>query len=253
MPAVLKEVGGDWDAIGALDPFWGMTGERDSPPDLEQFLDSGDREIERVLMIAAAYRLPQQHSAALDFGCGVGRLTRGLRSHFDTYHGLDISQQMVQHAGTIHATRAGCSFSVSNDPALGQFQDAVFDLVYTNLVLQHIPDRQIVRSYLHNFLRILRPGGLIVFQLPHHVRLWYRIQPRRRLYSTLRRIGISHETLFSRLRLHPNQIHHIPAATIEHWISQSGGQIVQRQVITSEHAPHQSSVYYVTHASTAVV
>jgi hypothetical protein len=38
-------------------------------------------------------------------------------------------------------------------------------MVYTNLVLQHI-ERRYTEGYLVEFLRVLRPGGVLVFQLP---------------------------------------------------------------------------------------
>jgi hypothetical protein len=42
-----------------------------------------------------------------------------------------------------------------------------FQLIYSNIVLQHVlPD--VAVSYLHEFFRLLEPDGLLVFQLPSH-------------------------------------------------------------------------------------
>lgn len=79
----------------------------------------------------------------------------------------------------------GVSFVVDRDR--GRFVDGSFDLVYSNIVLQHVPDRRAIESYIAEFCRIVRPGGLVAFQLPSHIPVIYRLQWQRRPYSGLRR------------------------------------------------------------------
>ena len=55
------------------------------------------------------------------------------------------------------------------------------------IVLQHVPDREAIESYVREFCRVLRPGGLAVFPLPSHIPAIFRLQWRRRLYLGLRR------------------------------------------------------------------
>ena len=45
-----------------------------------------------------------------------------------------------------------------------QFASSGFDLVYSRLVLQHVPP-QLVRRYVPELVRVLHPGGVLVFQL----------------------------------------------------------------------------------------
>jgi 2-polyprenyl-3-methyl-5-hydroxy-6-metoxy-1,4-benzoquinol methylase len=42
--------------------------------------------------------LGEQHGRALDFGCGVGRLTQALATHYDKVDGVDISWEMINLA-----------------------------------------------------------------------------------------------------------------------------------------------------------
>jgi hypothetical protein len=49
------------------------------------------------------------------------------------------------------------------------FPDATFDLVHSCIVLQHI-EPLYTKEYLREFLRVTRPGGTVVFQLPSHPR-----------------------------------------------------------------------------------
>ena len=64
------------------------------------------------------------------------------------------------------------------------------DFIYSRIVLQHVNSRYAVRSYLSEFARVLAPGGLLVFQLPSHIPIRHRVQPRPRTYSLLRGVGV---------------------------------------------------------------
>lgn len=47
---------------------------------------------------AATLGHPRERGVALDFGCGVGRLTRALAAFFDRATGVDISSSMIEEA-----------------------------------------------------------------------------------------------------------------------------------------------------------
>ena len=51
---------------------------------------------------------------------------------------------------------------------LKQFESASFDVVYSRLVLQHIPPH-FVREYISEFIRILAADGVLMFQLPEEM------------------------------------------------------------------------------------
>jgi hypothetical protein len=41
--------------------------------------------------------------------------------------------------------------------------------VFSSIVLQHVPDRPAIERYVAEFCRVVRPGGLVMFQLPGHL------------------------------------------------------------------------------------
>jgi predicted SAM-dependent methyltransferase len=101
------------------------------------------------------------------------------------------------------------------------------DLIYTKFVLQHLPSVELVRSYLSEFVRILRPGGLLVFQLPSRIPLRNRIQPRRRLYTLLRNLGMSERLLLGRLELTPIRMRAIPEGKVTRFLAELGSKLVR--------------------------
>lgn len=143
----------------------------------DAFMESGEQEIARVFEHLDSHGLaPDRRRRALDFGCGIGRLTNALGRRFDAAVGVDISPTMVEKA-TEHAIGDHVTFVVNQADDLGQFDDESFDFVYSNIVLQHVSN-DLQRAYLAEFCRILAPGGLAVVQLPSQ---------RRGLKGTVRR------------------------------------------------------------------
>jgi SAM-dependent methyltransferase len=102
---------------------------------------------------------------ALDFGCGVGRLTRPLADHFDEVVGVDIAPTMIDLARRYHADRPSCRFEVNQAEDLARFPSATFDLVLSLIVLQHVPPATAVR-YLRELCRLVTPGGVLAVQVP---------------------------------------------------------------------------------------
>lgn len=236
----------DWEALAGLDPLWAIL----SDPtrqfggwDLEHFFASGEREIARVLRHAAALGYPKHHERALDFGCGVGRLTRALSAYFTQCLGVDISERMVRQAGLLNAAYQGCAFAVNTGEHLATCNDAEFDFVYCSLVLQHLPDRRLVFGYISEFIRVLRPGGLLVFQLPCYISPRNRLQLRRRVYGALRAVRIPERMLYERLRLNPMRMTYVPEAQVVSYLQARGAQVVE--VSRSPGHAYDSATYYV--------
>lgn len=109
--------------------------------------------------------IAQANSRALDFGCGVGRLTQALANYFDQVYGVDIAPSMIELAETYNHQGNKCKYFLNNSSNLNQFQDNSFDFIYSNITLQHVSPRY-SRIYLKEFLRLLSKNGILIFQLP---------------------------------------------------------------------------------------
>src|SRR4051794_36724839 len=104
----------DWNELAQLDPHWAILtspGKRFGGWDSGEFFATGTAEADVLMNRIAPIGLPREHTRALDFGCGLGRMTRALARDFDECVGVDISEDMVNGARTANADVSGVSFN----------------------------------------------------------------------------------------------------------------------------------------------
>lgn len=157
-----------WDDWGKKDPLWVILSDpekRDGQWDVDEFFATGPREVRVLLDEIAELGVDVARRRALDFGCGVGRITQALCEHFDECTGVDIAPSMIEAAERYNRFPERCRYLVNAKSDLGQFPEDHFDLVYCKLVLQHM-DPVLGGTYIAEFVRVLLSGGLLVFQAP---------------------------------------------------------------------------------------
>ncbi|RUA18045.1 MAG: SAM-dependent methyltransferase [Clostridia bacterium] len=168
----LKDVQQNWNRFGAVDPFWAVLawpGMKGNQWDSEAFFATGRDEITSVMDYVNSLPVSLSHGTALDFGCGVGRLTEALADHFDSVHGVDISDSMIELARQLSQHGDRCQYHLNVRDDLSLFEEDTFDFIYSNITLQHMPPR-FSRRYILEFMRILKSGGVAMFQIPDHPR-----------------------------------------------------------------------------------
>ena len=172
MTGRVKEDQTFWDEFARYDPLWAILSDPTKAGrqwDLPRFLETGRREISLLFYQLRALGLAVDRGAALDFGCGVGRLSQPLAAHFERVVGVDVSAEMIRLANAINQYPDRVRYVCNVRDDLGLFAADAFSFIYSNVVLQHIvPARALV--YLGEMIRVLAPDGLLVFQLPSHLR-----------------------------------------------------------------------------------
>jgi ubiquinone/menaquinone biosynthesis C-methylase UbiE len=157
-----------WDKWGAVDPMWAALTAPDKANQrwsTDAFFLTGEHEIADLLEYVKRLGIELRFGSALDFGCGVGRLSRALSKHFETVIGVDIAPSMLAQAREFSLAGRRVEYVLNQEDNLRVFKDASFDFVYSNLTLQHMPPR-FSRTYLAEFARVLKRGGCLIFQLP---------------------------------------------------------------------------------------
>ena len=133
--------------------------------DEQEFFETGASVVSRAVAWMDENGYPKQRMTALDFGCGVGRLTQSLCETFKTCVGVDIAPSMIRKAKEYNKYGMRCAYKLNESDDLSLFKNGSFDLVYTEHVLQHIAPKIALR-YIAEFVRVLRPGGLAMFHCP---------------------------------------------------------------------------------------
>ena len=237
----------DWERLAEVDAMWAVLtapGRKGGRWEVDEFLATGESEIAHVLETAERLGLPARRERALDFGCGVGRLTRALGGRFDRAVGVDISAGMVEQARRLNEDEPACEFRVNDAPDLAAFEAESFDLVYSSIVLQHLPSRADIRRYVAEFLRVTRPDGLVAFGIPKHIPFPWSLQPRRRVYAVLRRLGVSEAWMLRRTPLTPMRMTQVPEEHVRAFLERQGARVLHAEPI--DEGPVQALRYYVS-------
>ena len=214
-----------WNAFGETDPLWAILAtpsKKGGKWKWDEFLRTGEADIADVLRRVAAQGIELRRGKALDFGCGVGRLTQALALHFEECCGVDIAPSMIRLAREHNQRGARCRYELNANADLRLFADNTFDFVHSHLVLQHMrPDY--AKQYIAEFLRVLAPGGCLVFSLPSEMRAWW--GSARRLAA---RLYWGSQDLLAALRIQTTphfEMHGIPRPEVLKLIGRSGGKL----------------------------
>ncbi|MEO7648497.1 MAG: class I SAM-dependent methyltransferase [Gemmatimonadaceae bacterium] len=233
-----------WEKFGKDDPMRAVItdlAEGDHSWDPADFFQTGRDDIDRVMQMLAARGIAFERGRALDFGCGVGRLTQALARHFDEAVGVDISEPMLAAASLHNASPGRVRFIKNVATDLSVFPDRSFDFIFTHIVLQHLEPR-LALGYVTEFLRVAKPGGLVVFQIPTR-----RIRRHLR-YAVIRRlpwVARAYRRLRWGLALPALEMHVVPHETIAGLVREHGGEILTVEPDGAAGANFGSSVYVI--------
>jgi SAM-dependent methyltransferase len=167
----LQELEQHWHAFGEQDPLWAILstpGKRGGAWELDEFFATGRSEVAQVLRSIEKRGISYGRERALDFGCGVGRLTQALSDHFARCDGVDVAASMIEHATRLNRRPERVAFHHNEAPDLTIFGDQSFDFVLSSLVLQHM-EPGLMTAYLQEFLRVLRVDGVAYFNIPERI------------------------------------------------------------------------------------
>lgn len=155
----------NWRLWGERDPYYGvLTNPQFHSDNIDQsradFFERGNAFVWHWLAKLEHRFGSLKRDRALDFGCGVGRLTVPLTDHFGSVVGLDISPGMLEEAAR-NSEGLNITYALSND-SLSRLE-GTFDFVNSCIVLQHIP---VARGMplLAQLLDRVRPGGGCLIQ-----------------------------------------------------------------------------------------
>jgi SAM-dependent methyltransferase len=166
----------DWETFARTDPQYYIDPTLGPGVGLQSFREGGRGIVDWAL--GWAVDLPGRERA-LEIGCGVGRNTVHLASHFAHVDGVDVSPTML-HSARRRGLPPNVRLHALSGHDLQPLPDATYDLVFSHLVFQHIAAESDIAGYLRETARVLRSGGVAVLQ--------FDTRPRSALVSLLQRL-----------------------------------------------------------------
>lgn len=157
---VPRDTDADWEEIGRSNPYFGvLTDPRFDANNLNDaalsdFFRTGEEGVAQAVASLRRRYADFAPRSALDFGCGVGRLTRALAALTNDAFGVDVSESMLAEAQR----------NVPSGAAFGRdLPDRTFDWIVSIIVFQHIPPERGYRL-LKALMGRLAPGGFFTLQ-----------------------------------------------------------------------------------------
>jgi SAM-dependent methyltransferase len=134
----------------------------------EEYFESGRENVRREIltdMTNICQGKDPKQMKVLEIGCGSGRITRALAELFGEVYAVDISGEMIRQAKESLAEMPNAHVFQNNGSDLSVLGDIQVDFAFSYIVFQHIPSREVIRNYVGEVHRLLRPGGLFKFQV----------------------------------------------------------------------------------------
>lgn len=164
----LKEINKNWTLLGNEDPMWAILtnpAKKGNRWTEDEFFETGKMEIKQMLESCTQWGAVS-YGRALDFGCGVGRLTQALAEHFESVDGVDISGSMINNAQKLNRFPDRVVYHLNTRENLSLLPSNQYDFICSLIVLQHMP-AVLQRNYISDFFRLLKLGGVAYFQAIH--------------------------------------------------------------------------------------
>lgn len=188
----------NWEGLAQYDALWSILTDGNKKGEkwnVQEFFNSGSKEIDAAFSALKENGIEvSKTTKAIDFGCGAGRLTRALCDRFDKVVGVDASNTMIDLARKGNKDKEDkISFALNQDGDLNFIPSGTVSFAMSFIVLQHIPYPQSL-NFISEFVRILEPGGLAVFQVPtkdvRKLSTWQKFKSTVRVRERLALIGI---------------------------------------------------------------
>jgi ubiquinone/menaquinone biosynthesis C-methylase UbiE len=163
----LAKIFKEWEKYARINVFKAIDSE--AKDDIHFF--ARGKQIAQIILEDTNFFLIRPIARVLDLGAGIGRVARAIamKSNNINVYGIDVSATMVELARKYNQDLPNLRF-IMNDGKSIPFPNDYFDLVYSVLTFQHLP-QYIMQLYLSEIWRVLKPNGLLWLQIPRTTKI----------------------------------------------------------------------------------
>jgi 2-polyprenyl-3-methyl-5-hydroxy-6-metoxy-1,4-benzoquinol methylase len=166
----------NWEELGKREPHWSVVvadqyQQANIQAHEKEFYQTGEQHVAQLF--GSLERNHVEHrgfKTCLDYGCGVGRITRHLANRFAKVHAYDISLPHLQCAEDYLTKENVSNVALNHLKRVTDIQNLPkVDVSYSMIVLQHNPP-PVIAFIIEALIRSLNPGGVAFFQVPTYRR-----------------------------------------------------------------------------------
>jgi SAM-dependent methyltransferase len=134
---------------------------------LDEFFASGEEYVNNIWQIVESnFQTGFRPKKAIDFGCGVGRLTIPLAKRCEEILGIDVSEKMLKETSANCEKRGITNISLEkSDDTLSRISGK-YDFVHSFIVIQHIKP-SVGENIFKRLIDVLNDGGIGVLQVKY--------------------------------------------------------------------------------------
>eukprot|EP01083_Nonionella_stella_P034005 93071_1 len=171
--SLFEDVQHSWNDYGKHDPYWGvLTNDQYHLSNIsanvrEQFFLTGRDTIEhQVIPYLKQHNIILHGDNALDFGCGVCRISVQLARFFNTVYSVDISEHYLKECmKNAKHFKLNNIIPILNKGTIDLNGDTV-DFIISLISIQHNPS-EIQRLIIKQLLGLLNPNGVAYLHIPY--------------------------------------------------------------------------------------
>lgn len=162
-----------WTTYGKKVPYWSVLTQPEflNPNEevIGDFYESGNWELNYAKEVFEKYSFQSlKGKTILDFGCGLGRITRTLLELGGNVIGMDISESHLNLAKKNIKENIKWVHNKSLHKTIVELCGTKLDLIITFIVLQHNRPK-LMRQYIKSLLEALNDGGVAILHIPYEI------------------------------------------------------------------------------------
>ena len=153
----------DWDRRARENAFHYVASGRSDWTE-EEFRSSGEQSVRELILDDQARLCPDgdwKSKSLLEIGCGAGRMTGPLADIFGEVHAVDVSGEMLRIARDRLADKPNVHLHQIDGRTLAPLGDRRFELVFSTIVFQHIPDPATIESLVEDSCNHVVDRGIL--------------------------------------------------------------------------------------------